>query len=207
MRFRFDRFTYDSRRRVLAGDDAALAVTPKALLLLEQLLEASPDPVAKDAIYARLWPGVFVETGNLHNLISELRGALGDEGHQMIRTMQRVGYAFAAPVMREPECAPTLRIGDDVIELFEGENIIGRERIGTPDVSRHHARITVAGSTVTLEDLDSKNGTFVGDRRVRGRVPLHDGDELVFGRTRAQLRLIDINAPTVTASPVSGSRG
>lgn len=207
MRFRFDRFIFDSRRHVLLRDGAQVALTPKALTLLDLLIESAPDVVSKDTIYARLWPGVFVETGNLHNLVSELRNALGDEQRSVIRTVQRIGYAFAASLVREPASAPALHVGDDIIELSEGENIIGRDRLGTPDVSRNHARLTVSGLTVTLEDLGSKNGTFVGETRVRGRVSVHDGDELFFGRTRAQLRVVDTNAATVTAKPLSGSRG
>jgi pSer/pThr/pTyr-binding forkhead associated (FHA) protein len=64
-------------------------------------------------------------------------------------------------------------------------------------VSRRHARIRVpaeaAGGTddVTVEDLNSTNGTFVRGQPVRGAVPLHDGDTLRLGpevlvfRTRA----------------------
>lgn len=207
MRVRFNDFLFDGKQRQLSRGGVATALTPKAFTLLDALIDAAPDPLSKDDLYELLWPRTVVESGNLHNLISEVRTALDDADHEVIRTVHRVGYAFAAPLVHDPSASSRLHIGNDVIELEPGENIIGRERLGTPDVSRQHARITVSGSEITIEDLASKNGTFVGGQRIGRRTPLHDGDEIVFGRTRARLRVIDAVAPTVTAGPLSGSRG
>ena len=176
--------------------DRVVALTPKAAALLDALIASAPDPVSKDDLYQRLWKGVVVEPGNLHNLISELRSALGDDDHAIIRTVHRVGYAFSAPLTRE--ASPRLEFGDNVVVLDEGENVIGRELLGTPDASRHHARIDVDGVRVSIEDMRSKNGTFVNGQRIRGRTTLRDGDQIVFGRTRAVLRMIDVTTPTIT---------
>ena len=198
MRYRFGEFEFDSR---LTRGGAVVGLTPKAAALLETLLAAAPSPVSKEAIYERLWRGVVVEDGNLHNLISELRAALGDDDHRVIATIHRKGYAFVAPLERVR--VSRLEFGDESVALFEGENIIGRETIGTPDVSRHHARVDVDGPRVFIEDLGSKNGTFVNGERIRNRVPLKEGDRIVFGRTQAVVRMIDAGAPTVT---ITGSR-
>ena len=49
-------------------------------------------------------------------------------------------------------------------------------------VSRIHCRLTAdAQGDLTVEDLDSTNGTFVNDRRV-SRAPLASGDRLRVGR-------------------------
>ncbi len=201
MRIRFRDFEYDVRNRRLTRSESAVALTPKASILLDALIAAAPAPVAKEELYDRLWRGVVVEQGNLHNLISELRAALGDDDHAIITTAHRIGYAFAAPLTREPSLGPRLEIGDNSISLAEGENVIGRELLGTPDASRHHARIDVDGAQVSIEDLASKNGTFVNGVRIRKRTPLQDGDQIVFGRTRAIVRMIDAAAPTMTAPP------
>ena len=198
MRITFGDFVFDSQRHALFRRGNAVALTPKAFSLLESLLSVAPDPLSKERIYEALWPGIFVETGNLHNLISELRTALGDEDHTMILTVHRIGYAFAEPITRSDSSAPRLQIGDDVIELGEGETIIGRERLGTPDASRRHARVLVSGNEVTVEDLGSKNGTFVRGERINGRVRVRDGDEIIFGRTRATLRVVDTSSTTMT---------
>jgi predicted Zn finger-like uncharacterized protein len=49
--------------------------------------------------------------------------------------------------------------------------IVGRHdadiNVDDPEISRQHAAIEVAGETVTLVDLGSSNGTFVGEERIR----------------------------------------
>ena len=197
MRIRFGEFEFDGRRLTRRG--AAIGVTPKAAQLLETLIAAAPAPVTKEQLYEKLWRGVVVEQGNLHNLISELRAALGDQDHAIITTVHRTGYAFAP---RVSTVGPRLEIGDNSIALSEGENVIGRELLGTPDASRHHARIEVEGSQISIEDLASKNGTFVNGERIQKRTQLQDGDQIVFGRTRAIVRMIDTAAPTMTAPPI-----
>jgi DNA-binding winged helix-turn-helix (wHTH) protein len=199
MRIRFGDFEFDARYRRLTRHGSAIGLTPKAALLLDALVAAAPAPVAKEELYDRLWRGVVVEQGNLHNLISELRAALG---YASITTVHRTGYAFAAALTRESSVGPRLEMGDNSIALAEGENVIGRELLGTPDASRHHARIDVEGSQISIEDLASKNGTFLNGERIQKRMPLHDGDQIVFGRTRAIVRMIDAAAPTMTAPPM-----
>ena len=47
-----------------------------------------------------------------------------------------------------------------------------------PGISRLHARLEMAGGEITIEDLNSSNGTYVNDEPVfgKGKVPLKDGD-------------------------------
>lgn len=53
-------------------------------------------------------------------------------------------------------------------------------------VSREHARITIQGSQVTIEDLDSLNFTYVNQEKLRPGEPhaLQDGDEIRLGRLK-----------------------
>src|SRR5689334_4151623 len=94
MQLTFGRFVFDSRLRALSCDGAGVELSPKAFALLEALVEARPAPVPKEVLYDRLWPKTFVEAGNLHNLVSEIRSALRDRSHQILRTIHGVGYAF-----------------------------------------------------------------------------------------------------------------
>lgn len=58
-------------------------------------------------------------------------------------------------------------------------------------VSRRHARISRAGFGFTVEDLGSRNGTFVNDVPVQGSIRAKDGDHVRFGRnTVAKLGLV-----------------
>jgi len=79
-----------------------------------------------------------------------------------------------------------LRWKDRRISLAEGENIIGRDpdvlvRIGSWAVSRRHARIMLSGGHAVLEDLGSKNGTYVSGQRVTAPCALKDGDSICVG--------------------------
>jgi len=204
MRFRFAEFVFDSRLHRLSRGGRPVELSPKAYALLEILLQARPDAVAKEALYDRLWPKTFVEPGNLHNVVSEIRSALGDDARSMIRTVHGFGYAFVAEgsAARTPSSFAVC-IGGELRPLHAGENIIGRDPeaaivIDSPDVSRQHARLLVSDNAVTLEDLGSKNGTFVGGERLTAETAVRDGDEITVGRTL--LRIERLRDPASTAT-------
>ena len=67
--------------------------------------------------------------------------------------------------------------------LANAETLIGRGTdadIVLPErqVSRYHLKIHFRDGRYVLEDLDSKNGTFLNGQQVKGSVPLQDGDEI-----------------------------
>ncbi len=70
--------------------------------------------------------------------------------------------------------------------LDEPEVAIGRAATNTiviadGGVSRVHARCIGIGETIELEDLGSRNGTFINDRRLQSRMLLRDGDVVRLG--------------------------
>ncbi|MHC4341757.1 MAG: FHA domain-containing protein [Planctomycetota bacterium] len=79
----------------------------------------------------------------------------------------------------------------DKFSLEPGKSyVLGRAResdIVVSDVasSRHHARVTVGRGpgAIEVEDLESRNGTFVNDERIWGSVPLRHGCNLRIGAT------------------------
>lgn len=52
--------------------------------------------------------------------------------------------------------------------------------IPLPTISSHHCRLARLGSRWYVEDLDSRNGTFVNGKRIR-RKRLHVGDKISVG--------------------------
>ncbi|HEY2509443.1 MAG TPA: GGDEF domain-containing protein [Polyangiaceae bacterium] len=87
----------------------------------------------------------------------------------------------------------TMLAGPDagaILALESPEVVLGRTleaplRIDEPSVSRWHAVITCSRRGVyTLEDLGSKNGTYVGGKRIRVST-LHSGDRIHLGPTCA----------------------
>ena len=81
------------------------------------------------------------------------------------------------------------------VELGTGRHDIGRARdcavwIDDRTLTRRHAVLTVAGDTVTIEDQDSRNGTFMDGARLTAPVTLRVGDIVTFG-DQVSARLVD----------------
>lgn len=72
--------------------------------------------------------------------------------------------------------------------LYVGRAVTNGLVINDDTVSGRHAAVWASGDRAWVEDLKSRNGTFVNDRRVHGVSPLRLGDELRIG-TRVRLRL------------------
>lgn len=214
MNIRFGDYVLATEARELRLRDAPVALTPKAYQLLELLLEKRPRAVSKAQIHERLWPSTFVSEVNLASLACEIRAAIGDDARapRYIRTVRGFGYAFcgepgaaaglAGPV--GPGVVCRLAWGDREVALQPGENILGRSSevavwVDSTSVSRHHARIIVAGAEATLEDLGSKNGTMLNGRRVETPMILADRDEVRLGSVRILFRVLSPAGSTVTA--------
>lgn len=62
-----------------------------------------------------------------------------------------------------------------------------------PSVSREHARLSVEGGELRVEDLESTNGTYLNGRRLEPgqRARVADGDELELGSVRLRVELRD----------------
>lgn len=204
MRVLFGECEFDSGRRVLLRHGRAAPLSLKAFELLELLLDRRPEAVAKTELLERLWPDTFVSDGSLHNLVAEVRAALGDapRAPRHIRTVPRFGYAFCgearpAPARSDSSAAPTgarLVQGSREWVLVEGPNLVGRDhdcvvRLDSATVSRRHARIVVAGGQATVEDLDSKNGTQLNGRGFEQAARLKDGDQIQVGSIAMTYRL------------------
>jgi len=195
IRFGDCRFDVDARQLFRAGVEVHLS--PKAFELLRILVENRPRALSKSDLLDRVWSGVFVSEASLARTINEVRDGVGENGGpRIIRTVHGYGYAFAADAASEastqravlPGRRPVgwLRCGAREFALWEGEQIAGRDLdlgicLDSPKVSRQHARIVARDSTLTIEDLQSKNGTFVRGVRIAGTTALAPGDQIQIG--------------------------
>lgn len=210
MRLTFAGCVFDSGTRQITGHQGeVLSISPKAFQLLETLIVARPRAVSKEELHRLLWPETFVTDANLPNLIAELRSRLGDDAKDphIIRTVQRFGYAFVAA-----ESAPAAGVarvyrliwGDRELALRPGENLFGRDEdavawINDSAVSRRHARIIIDDSGAVLEDLGSKNGTYLRGERIASPKRLSDGDLLTIGEVSMVFRSFSRTASTASA--------
>jgi len=210
--FRFDRFTLDSdTRRLLSGGDE-IHLSPKALHLLLILVENQRRAVSRAELQKELWPATFVLDTNLASLIKEIRRSLNDTADtpRFVRTVHRFGYWFIGEVRQTPPVQSAdskvrywLIWASRQIPVTEGQHILGRAPdatvwIDAPGISRHHARLVLEGQQAMLEDLGSKNGTYVGEERVTTPRRLDDGDQIRLGPVVITFRIPPLVGATDT---------
>lgn len=213
MAYRFGDFTLDRDTRHLLVNDRDVHVSPKAFDLLALLVENRARAVSKAELQQRLWPSTFVEETNLASLVAEIRRALHDPAAspRFVRTVYGFGYQFVGEIVASVAAARTEQSGVRLwltferrqIPLMEGINVIGRGpdaaiQVDSPGVSRHHARLLVAGDEATLEDLGSKNGTDLNGRQITTPHRLRHGDEIRLGAIVLTFRISSPFSPTET---------
>lgn len=82
----------------------------------------------------------------------------------------------------------------DLVELAGDRVVVGTSENADlvldddPAISRLHLVLEHLGEAWCVRDLDSRNGTHVNGHRLFSERPLHDGDELLIGRTRLVYR-------------------
>jgi DNA-binding winged helix-turn-helix (wHTH) protein len=200
--------------RILRGNEI-VRVPPRVMQVLVCLADHPGDVVTKRQLIATVWEQEFVTEGALTRCVAILRRILGDDASEprYVENIPRRGYRLVMdprPLSDPP--AATLRrralcwlcCGERTFTLSDGENVIGRAsdaavHIDSKSVSRHHARITVDGVQATLEDLGSKNGTFIDGRRLDTPSELHDGEQIAVGKVLLEFRVQDPDGSTETA--------
>ena len=190
-----------SLNRLSRGEET-VRLELKLMEVLVYLAERTGELVSKRELIDAVWKVEVISDGTLTRAIALLRKALGDEARnpRFIETIPKRGYRFIAPVEFVDSTHSTdlrfkVEVPDGEIPLAEGENLIGRDheatvRIDIGGVSRRHAMIVVDGAYATLEDLDSKNGTYLRGRRVQKQTHLAHGDEIRIGLKVARLTFV-----------------
>lgn len=206
--FEFGPFRADPRERLLLRGEDVVPLAPKLFDVLLLLLTRAGQLVTREELTRELWPDTFVDEGAPAKNLWLLRKALECAGDSAvgIQTIPRVGYRFTGAVRRTARKgaetgAPSrarlfefrLSWAGKKARLQDGAWVLGRDPeadvfIDMSNVSRRHARILVDGAKATIEDLGSKNGTFVRGVRIQTPTPLSDGDEIHLGAVRLLFR-------------------
>ncbi len=132
----------------------------------------------------------------------------------LLQRASRSGSQETKPVLVNGKRVFPLRLdlkftdSDQVISVQLADCLlVGRESTPTPDVdltflnavhygiSRLHAAFLYDGRSLTVEDLNSRNGTRINGYRIEGGKPspLHNGDELEIGHLRLIVQLVRIS--------------
>ena len=203
----------------ISRDGAVVRLRPRAMDVLILLAGMAGKLASKQQLIDAVWRTEFVSDHALTQVVAELRAALGDDARNpaYIENIPRRGYRLVAavtpiaasiPQVRDAALPFKLQGADRDHPLVQGPNVIGRTGdadicIDRTEVSRCHARITVQGTTATIEDLGSKNGTFLNGERLDRTMLLSNGDEIWIGRSVARFRFLVEGDPTMTEQSVS----
>ncbi|MBA2378346.1 MAG: winged helix-turn-helix domain-containing protein [Blastocatellia bacterium] len=111
--FSFGEHVLDARRRSLHRNGDTVALNAKAFDVLLYLVKNAGRVVSKDELMEEVWPGAFVEEGNLSVQISALRKALEESAAEpkYLATVPGKGYQFIGDVKRHvlnAESAPSV---------------------------------------------------------------------------------------------------
>ena len=190
----FGECSLDLDARQLFRNNQPVRLSPKAFELLKILVTERPKALSKDELHERIWRGTFVTDDSLAALVREVRAGIGDGARRptFIRTVHGFGYAFqnavetTPPQNGSPGHSQWLVVDERALPLSAGEHVIGRDPssrivLDSARVSRRHARVTIAPGSAVLEDLGSRNGTFVNDVRIDAAAALADGDRIGIG--------------------------
>jgi len=120
-------------------------------------------------------PSLIDDEGDFDGTKTSLRAARTDYA------APRVQLRPFLLVLAGPHAGQTYR-------LEHAETLIGRWhgaglKFDDDNLSRKHAKITIQGAKLFVEDLKSANGTLVNGLAIEGKQPLNDGDQLTLGST------------------------
>ena len=201
--FRLGEWLVQPSLNCLSCGETVVRLRPKLMDLLVELAQRAGAVVPKEALIEAVWAKKFAAESALSTAVAQLRKALGDKAGEphYIESVPKRGYRLVAAVEPVEHDAAgqvgatcVLLVGGRRVPLGEGEHLVGRSpdvavHIDSTDVSRHHARIVVRAGSATIEDLGSKNGTFVGGNRVTEPTELRNGDQVWVGGVVIVFRL------------------
>jgi len=99
--YRFEAWTLDLRRGCLHTADREVELRPKSFDMLRHLVENAGRLITKEEIVAAVWSQAVVTDDSLARCISDVRAAIADHDHRIIKTVLRRGYLFTASVVRK----------------------------------------------------------------------------------------------------------
>ena len=96
----FGPFRFDLADKTVSRDGEEIRLPPRALMILDYLIERPGRLVTRQELADALWKDAFVSESALTEAIGVLRQALGDSAAEgeYIQTVHRRGYRFVAPI-------------------------------------------------------------------------------------------------------------
>lgn len=208
----FESFRLLPAQQLLLDGGKPVALGARALDILTVLVRRAGEVVDKDELIAQVWPGIFVEDGNVRVHIAALRRVLG-EGHggrRFLATVPGRGYSFIAPVSRKSKAAAAVpertpaAAADSLPSALT--RMVGRARVAELLIAQlpHRRFVTIVGpggigkTTVALAVADALSASHADGVRFVDLAPVTDS-RLVPSALASALGL-----PIGTDNPIPG---
>ena len=94
----FEDFELDLDRCLLLCGGVELQLRRQSFEVLRYLVEHSGHLVTKEQLLSEVWAGRAVTDDSITQCLMEIRAALGDKGHSIVKTLPRRGYIFDQPL-------------------------------------------------------------------------------------------------------------
>src|SRR6185312_11928488 len=111
MLYRFEACSLDLTRGRLVAAGREVELRPKCFDVLRHLLENGNRLISKEELIAAAWSQAVVTDESLARCISDVRAAIADHEHKIIKTVPRRGYVFTADVTRHGHVEPQQQQG------------------------------------------------------------------------------------------------
>src|SRR6267378_1778284 len=190
LEFRLDPANQCLWRREGSGEEACVALTPKAFDVLRYLVEHAGQLVTQDELLDALWPGGYVQPEVLKHQVLKLRKALDEDPRypRCIETVSRRGYRFIASTSGEVARAPTVEVGSAEVYLVGRDEAFTELHDGLTRASQGQRQIAFVtgelgiGKTALLDEFHRRAVAEVpGLRFARGQcVEGYGGQEAYY---------------------------
>jgi DNA-binding winged helix-turn-helix (wHTH) protein len=227
---KFAEFELDVGAYELRRQDGPLKLEKLPMEVLILLVQRAGTLVQRSEIQTMLWsPDVYVEHDSaINTAVRKIRRTLGDDAERprFVETVVGKGYRFIAPVESDADSAAQSRArdrrsstqsqrmfpsysvtrGSQEFILEAGETVFGRDPaagvyVDHPSVSRRHACIAIGSRGAVLEDLKSRNGTFVNGRRIDQPTDIDHGAIIGLGPITLTFSVMAAPASTQSIGP------
>jgi predicted Zn finger-like uncharacterized protein len=174
-RYKYDENRFEGKASKKVRCTKCMAIFEIANPLLSQSAPAAPSAASRDETIARLpKEGKPVEVTTRQNLGAAVRRL--DASELKLPAHAKLSLA----VIAGPESGKIFLIEKPRV-------VIGRHdadiNVDDPEISRQHAALEISGEKVTLVDLGSTNGTFMGQEPVKESVIENQGEFSIGGST------------------------
>ena len=168
--YEFGTFSIDADRSVVLRAGEEISLRRQSFDVLMYLVERPGQLVTKDGLVAAIWGNTAVTDNSLMQCMAEIRKALGDDDHQIVRTVVRRGYLFEPPTVSVQtgtgsESSPVYRLARVIVAVavvlsvvaalityFETDDV---DRLGDNSIAMHTAATLEQDPSIALLKFDN----------------------------------------------------